>query len=322
MYRDRLYKPFKVLCLCVIFSVVLSGCQGIYDTAEKHVATVNGAKILLSDFNERLKRELDIIGGVASLKKGENDRLKEEILNELIDEKIMLLRAEKLSLSVGNEELELRISEIKKDYPDGGFEKIFTKSGIDYDIWKEELRKRIVLEKLVQQDVNSSILVEEDEAFAYYEDHSEQYISGEEVHAAHIVVQSSKEAEEVLKRLKRGEDFGRIAQEVSKGPEGISGGDLGVFGRGIMPGSFDKVLFSLHPGKISKVVKTPYGYHIFKVFKKSKGKKISFSEVKEKIISELRKEKEEREYMVWLERLRSEVEIKINRDLLRKVEVS
>lgn len=321
MYTDGSYKTWHILYLFIIFLLVLSGCQGVDDTAKKYVATVNGEKIFLNDFNERLKKELDIMGSIPSLKEGEIDRLKEEILNELIDEKIMLLRAEKLSLSFSNEDLKRRIEEIKKDYPDGGFKKIFTKSGIDYDIWKEELRKRVMLEKVIHHDVNSIIMVEEDEAFAYYEDHSEQYISGERVHAAHIVVQSRKEAEEVLKRLNRGEDFGRVAQEISTGPESIKGGDLGIFSRGVMPESFDKVVFSLPPGKISKVVNTPYGYHIFKVFKKSKGEKISFSEVKKKIIFDLKKEKEQLEYMKWLKKLRSEVDIKINKDLLRKVEV-
>ncbi len=325
MYREgscSSYKTWHILCLCVIFLLVLFSCQGVDDTAEKYVVTVNSTKIPLRDFNERLKRELDIIGSVSSLKKEETDRLKEEVLNELINEKVMLLRAAKLSLSVRNEELEQKISEIKKDYPNGGFERIFAKSEINYNIWKEELRKRLLLEKLVQHDVNSNTLVEEDEALAYYQDHPEKYISEEQVHAAHIVVQSRKEAEEVLKRLKNGEDFGRVAQEVSTGPEGIRGGDLGVFDRGVMPESFDRVVFSLPPGKISKVVHTPYGYHIFKVFKKSKGERISFSGVKKKIISDLKKEKEELEYVKWLKKLRSEVDIKINRDLLRKVKVS
>ena len=322
MYRDGSYRTWQFLCLCIIALLVLSSCQGEDKTAEKYVATVNGAKIFLKDFNKRFKRELDAMGDILFLKDGQIDRLKEEVLNKLIDEKIMLLRAEKLSLSVSNKELDQRIKEIKKDYPDGGFKRIFTRSGIDYDIWREELRKRVMLEKLVHHDVNSVIMVEEGEAFAYYEDHSEKYVSGEQVHAAQIVVQDRKEAEDALKRLKRREDFGKVAQEVSTGPEGINGGDLGIFGRGVMPESFDKVVFSLSPGKISKVINTPYGYHIFKVLKKDKGKKISFLEVKEKIIFELKREKEEREYMEWLERLRSEVEMKVNRNLLKKVNVS
>ena len=322
MYRSGSHGTWQILRYCVIIFILLFGCQGIDSTAGKYVATVDGAKISLGDFNERFKAELDAIGNISSLKEDEIDRLKEEILNKLIDEKIMLLRAERLSLSVSDEELEHRIEEIKKDYPDGGFDQIFAGREVDYNIWKKNLRKRLTLKKLADHDVSSNITVTEDDAFACYEDNFEKYISGERVHVAQIVVQDRKEAEDALKRLKKGEDFGKVAQEVSTGPEGVNGGDLGFFGRGVMPESFDDVVFSLPSGKFSKVIKTPYGYHIFKVLKKDKGKKISFFEVKKQIISELRREKEEREYMNWLGRLKSETVIKINRNLLGKVEVS
>ena len=96
--------------------------------------TVDGEGISLNDFDRILKRDMDITGGVMPLKKDEAKRLKEEILNKLIDEKVMLLRAQKLSLSVNDEELCQGIEEIKKDYPDGGFDKIFTEGKLDYDI--------------------------------------------------------------------------------------------------------------------------------------------------------------------------------------------
>ena len=322
MYKNGSHDTWQILYFCFIVFIILSGCQGIDSTAQKYVATVDGAKISLNDFNERFKAELDAIGSISSLKEDEINRLKEEILNKLIDEKIMLLRAERLSLSVSDEELEHRIEEIKKDYPDDGFDQIFAGREVDYNIWKKNLRRRLTLKKLADHDVSSNITVTEDDAFAYYEDNFEKYISGERVHVAQIVVQNRKEAEDALKRLKKGENFGKVAQEVSTGPEGVRGGDLGFFGRGVMPESFDDVMFSLPSGKISKVVKTPYGYHIFKVLKKDKGKKINFFEVKKQIISELRREKEEREYLEWLGRLRSETVIKVNRDLLGKVEVS
>ncbi|MBE9546461.1 MAG: peptidylprolyl isomerase [Proteobacteria bacterium] len=321
MYKDTSHSIWQIFCFCVIVLIILSGCQGADNTAGEYIATVDGAKIYLSDFNKRFKSELDIMGDSLSLKEAEVDWLKEEILNKLIDEKIILLRAEKLSLSVGDEELNRKIEEIKKDYPDGSFDEMFAGKGMDYNIWREELRKGVTLKKLVDHDVNANITVTEDEAFAYYNDHSEEYISGERVHVVQIVVQDRKAAEGILRRLKNGEDFGKVAKEVSTGPEGVRGGDLGVFGRGVMPESFDEVVFSLTPGKISKVVKTPYGYHIFKVLKRKKGKKIGFSEVKERIVSKLRREKEEHEYVEWVRRLRSEAVIKVNRDLLREVEV-
>jgi len=315
---DLFYSTRQFLCLCVVALIILSGCHSANNSAEKCVATVDGEKISLSDFNKRFKRELDIMDSILSLKENEIERLKEEILNKLIDEKIMRLRAEKLSLSVSDDELMKRIEEITR----GGFDKIFPESKVDYNTWKEKLRKRVILEKLINHDVKSVVRVSEDEALAYYKNHPEKYISGERVHVAQIVVQNRKKAEDILKRLKNGENFGKVAQKVSTGPESAREGDLGIFGRGIMPESFDKIVFSLPPGKISNVIKTPYGYHIFKILKKDDGKEMSFVEVKNKIISELRREKEEHKYVKWLERLRSEVDIKINKDLLKKVEVS
>ena len=321
--RYRTYLPFGsrlFLFFCIMVFMVSSGCQGVNDTAGKYVATVDGEGISLNDFNRILKRDMDVMGGAMPLKKDEANRLREEILNKLINEKIMLLRAQKLSLSVNDEELCQGIEEIKKDYPDGGFDKVFTGGKLDYDIWKEELRKRLILEKLIQRDVNSVITVTENEALEYYQNHSEKYISGERVHVVQIVVRNRKEAEDILERLKSGGNFAKVAKEVSTGPEGVRGGDLGVFCRGIMPESFDNVVFSLPPGKISNVVKTTYGYHIFKVLKKDGAKKISFSEAKNGIISELYKEKGRCEYMRWLKKLRSEAVIEINRDLLMKAD--
>jgi len=322
--RSKTYPPFGsrlFLFFCIMIIMVSSGCQGADDTAGKYVATVDGEGIYFNDFNRILKRDMDIMGGATPMKKDEAKRLREEILNKLVDEKIMLLRAQKLSLSVNDEELCQGIEEIKKDYPDGGFDKVFTGGKLDYNIWKEELRKRLIIEKLIQRDVNSVITVIENEAFEYYQNHSEKYISGERVHVAQIVVRNRKEAEDILERLKNGENFVRVAKEVSTGPEGVRGGDIGVFGRGIMPDSFDNAVFSLSSGKISNVVKTPYGYHIFKVLRKDGAEKIGFSEAKNGIISELYREKRECEYMRWLKKLRSEAVIEINRDLLSKADM-
>ena len=321
--RSKTYLPFGsrlFLLFYIVVFMVSSGCQGVDNTAGEYIVTVNGEGISLNDFNRILKRDTDIMGSAMPLKKDEAKRMKEEILNKLIDEKIMLLRAQKLSLSVNDKELCQGIEEIKKDYPDGGFDKIFTGGKLDYDIWREELRKRLILEKLIQRDVNSVITVTENEALEYYQNHSEKYISGERVHVVQIVVRNRKEAEDILEKLKNGGNFAEVAKEFSTGPEGDRGGDLGVFGRGIMPESFDNVVFSLPSGKISNVVKTTYGYHIFKVLRKDGAEKISFSEAKNGIISELYKEKGGCEYMKWLKKLRSEAVIEINRDLLMKAD--
>lgn len=85
-----------------------------------------------------------------------------------------------------------------------------------------------------------------------------------EVHCAHILVKTEKEANQVLERLNKGESFAIIAKEVSICPSKKNGGDLGTFGRGKMIKEFEVAAFNLQKGQVSPVVKTQFGYHIIK----------------------------------------------------------
>ena len=86
----------------------------------------------------------------------------------------------------------------------------------------------------------------------------------DKVHCAHILVKSETEPKAVLERLKKGEKFGAIAQDVSLCPSGKRGGDLGTFTRGKMVKEFENAAFALNKGDVSVVVKTKFGCHIIK----------------------------------------------------------
>ena len=86
-----------------------------------------------------------------------------------------------------------------------------------------------------------------------------------QVHCAHILVKTEKEAQTVLGRLSKGEKFSNIAKEVSRDPSsGKRGGDLGWFTRGKMVKEFEQAAFALQKGQTSPIVKTPFGYHIIR----------------------------------------------------------
>jgi parvulin-like peptidyl-prolyl isomerase len=307
---QKVYGWISALWIILIF---MYGCQK--DDALKAVATVNGERVTLGDFRERFTNTLSFAGDRSSLKPEDYDRLREEVLKVMIDEKIMLLRAGELKLSVSDAELTKRMEEIKEGYSPDGFEKILATQKVHNDAWNKALKTFMIIEKLMASDLYAGISVTEEEAREYYHGHRRQYVPEEKVHIVQIVLRDREKARNILNRLKRGEDFGKVAREVSIGPEAIRGGDLGFVSRGIMPEAIDSVIFSLPSGTISQVIKSPYGYHILRIVEKEQGKK-EFSDIKERIIWDIRKQKEEQAYVPWLSSLQSRAVIKIDRDLL------
>ncbi len=82
------------------------------------------------------------------------------------------------------------------------------------------------------------------------------------VNASHIVVPNSKDAESIMMRLSKGEDFAALAKRFSKCPSKSKGGNLGWFGKGDMVPEFEKACFEGKKGDIVGPIKTQFGYHI------------------------------------------------------------
>lgn len=85
-----------------------------------------------------------------------------------------------------------------------------------------------------------------------------------QVRCAHILVKSEVTANEVLAKLKNGDSFAKLAEQYSIDGSRKRGGDLGLFGRGMMVKPFEEAAFKLNKGEVSGIVKTQFGYHIIK----------------------------------------------------------
>jgi parvulin-like peptidyl-prolyl isomerase len=279
------------------------------------VAKVNGEEIPLAEFEKVLAEETALAKEEDSLTADQIESLKEAVLDNLIQEKVLLQRARDLFLSVDAAELEARIDEIKKDYNGDQFGKLFGAEGVDYSAWKEALRKRMVIEKLIDRDVNAKIQVTNDEAEKYYNANRKAFATERRVRVAQIVVPDRDRAEAILKRLKAGEDFGMVAREVSIAPEAAKGGDLGYFERGVMPDAIDRMVFSLPVGVVSRVVQSPYGFHIFKVLGLESAGGRNFADVKQRVVADRKKQKEAEAYKSWIEELKAKAAIQVNRPL-------
>jgi peptidyl-prolyl cis-trans isomerase C len=116
-----------------------------------------------------------------------------------------------------------------------------------------------------------------------YDDAAKAQKPETEVHARHILVPTEAEAQAALKRVKAGEDFAKVAKEVSKDPS-AEGGDLGWFTKDRMVPEFAEAAFKLEPGQISDPVKSQFGWHIIKLEGKRQKSFPPFDEVRDQIV--------------------------------------
>ncbi|MBI3754267.1 MAG: peptidyl-prolyl cis-trans isomerase [Deltaproteobacteria bacterium] len=238
------------------------------------------------------------------------------LVNQLIEEELILEEANRLALNVNDNEVAKEMEAIKKEYTGDSFESTILNKYGSMDKWKEEIKKKLLLKKVIDEVITPRTAVKEDEARRYYKEHIADYKREEQVRARMIVVKTEEDANNIRERLKQGEDFAKLAEEVSLGPEGKKGGDLGFFGKGEMPKEFEDVVFSLPIGKISNVIKTAYGYHIFRVEEKRGAKDLKFSEVKDQIINKLKREKGDAGFQAWMMELKQRAKIEVKEELL------
>ena len=311
----KLISKLWIIFLSGIFFIV--ACDKIDLFSRPHVATVNGARIYLDEYQIKLAQKKAILPKeLLPSQSNYVNRLEEEVLDNIITEKIMYLRAQELGIAVSTGEMEERASEIKREYGEG-FSNLFTREKMNYDQWKEDLKKEILFTKLIAVDVNAHIRVSEDEAEDYFNEHNDMYKAEPKVRVAQIVVRDLPTARQALNRLNAGADFFKVAREESIGPEARRGGDLGFITRQIMPEPLDETIFSLPVNEISPIVRSPYGFHVFKVLEIKPAKIKNFAESKEEVMADIRAKKEEAAFISWLEALKMKAIIKKEAAVLR-----
>jgi peptidyl-prolyl cis-trans isomerase C len=128
----------------------------------------------------------------------------------------------------------------------------------------EQTRDRLLMETLLTREGDKGTTEEAMKKF--YDETLKTLKPGQEVKARHILVESEDEAKKAVERLKKGEDFAKLAGELSKDPgSGKEGGDLGWFEKERMVPEFAEAAFKLEKGAVSDIVKSQFGFHIIKV---------------------------------------------------------
>ena len=236
----------------------------------KVLATVDGKKITEAD----VKDAIEAVGGsIAQIPEAQ----RQEVLTKVLIDTHLLANAARAAGLADTDEFKKRV---------------------------EWMTMRALREVYINEKINSSLT--DKDVKAKYDELTKDIKPEKEVRARHILVKTEDEAKAVISELDGGADFEELAKKKSTGPSGPRGGDLGFFGQGRMVPAFDKAVFALKPGEVSKApVKTQFGWHVIKVEETRDKPLPPFDQVKDQVRTAMQGERLQKA----LEDLRSKAKI-------------
>lgn len=175
----------------------------------------------------------------------------------------------------------------------------------------ERLQKEF-LTQMMMNKILSEVTVTEDEAKKHYEENTQMFSEPENVSAKHILTKTEEDCKKIKEEITSGAiSFEEAARKYSECPSKDNNGDLGAFARGMMVPEFEEVAFNLTVGEVSDVVKTQFGYHLIKVEEKNEASVQNFDEIKDGVINQLIRERQERKYLDLIKDLRGKYSVEM-----------
>jgi parvulin-like peptidyl-prolyl isomerase len=308
---------FKIFsCLVAAIVLALSAC-GLFEHPEERVVITVGTQHITV---KELKRDLRRVALDTEVMAEGQEHPMETLVQKMTDYYLILGYGKQQGINVSDDELEAAVKDIKKEYSEKDFSDTLVQGYIDFEEWKESFRSQLLVKKIMEKVLAGVQPVSFDEVRKYYEDNPDEFSHPGMVRFRQIITHTRAEAESILSRIRSGEDLEQLVQKY--GPPGVPGAAEGVWiGKGDLEDSMEKVLFSLPVGKISEVVETPYGFHIFQVMERKPEGLKSLPEAMKEIEAKLFYAKEDAFYNNWLKNLRESTPVKINHKILQSMEL-
>ena len=304
------------------------------------MATVDGRKIFRSDVDKSYE---NLVASAQQPPAGEQATiLRLNILRQLIDDEMVMRRAEKLGLLATDDEVDRKLNEIKSPYTQGQFDQRLKEKKISLEDFKRDIRRSITLDKVMNKEVSSKINVTDQDVTNYFNDHKAEFnLIEPQYHLAQIFVtplpnpqvhnQNNKAQNEgdarkkilmISNRLDSGDDFATLAMNYSEDPETSgNGGDLGTVPESSLrttdPATRDAVL-KLKPGQYTSIIsvvnpqtKQPVGFRIVKLVSKEPAgqRDLSDPRVQQAIRSQLHDRREQLLKAAYYEILRDSAKV-------------
>jgi peptidyl-prolyl cis-trans isomerase C/foldase protein PrsA len=276
-------------------------CQNIKQAFEKQNPTQSGDK---ADSSGKIDPEME-------------KRLQEQAFDSLVMQALLRQDAEKRGIKIKEKEIDVTIDSFKANLAAEGkdaYQKFLQENNLSEKELREEARMQLLVNQL-QKKISFSIAIEEGELQQYYQENIASYQEAAGMQISHILVETEKDARELLSKLQQGADFAQLAQEHSSCASKAQGGYLGVVNENsnYVP-EFKTAALKLKAGEITQEpVKSDFGYHIIKAGQLQPTTTKSFDEVKNQIRMQLEKEKENTLFSQYMEDLRQQAQIKDHR---------
>jgi peptidyl-prolyl cis-trans isomerase C/foldase protein PrsA len=245
------------------------------------------------------------------------------LLGPLIDQQLLVARGRELGVQVSLDELQRAAEELADSAPGAAvrFPERLARAGMSSEGMQEALRMRLVATRTIRLELQKKGIDRPTapELKAWADAHGQELDAPEEVRALHVMLSSAEAAKSVLDQLRKGASFEVLAAAQGQTPDASRGGDLGYFPRGKYPRAFDDTCFALKPGQLSGVVRSPYGFHVFKLLDKRARRRRSLEEIRPALEKRLWLERRAAGERELLESLRAKAKIAIDEAVLAQV---
>jgi peptidyl-prolyl cis-trans isomerase C len=310
-YLPAMFVRMPILVLSVTL-LALSACRGgAKQSAREEIARVNDERI----FKDEVERELRRMNPDSATSLEDRRRM----LSTMVERKLLLQEAARLKVFVPTSESERVFSRLKDDYNAEDFGTTLTEAGQTPTEMKQEMHERLIISKLLREQVFDRIYIKDQEIADYVAAHPDAALVQERVHCSQIVQRTEPELSKVRGQVVAGMPFEEAANRYSIAPEASKGGDLGWFERKVMPPAIEEGCFALKPNEISGVVTSEFGFHLFKLLARKGQENLPGDKVREKVEHLLRQQRAQKEELAFVEQLRKKAEVVMDEAVLTKM---
>ena len=271
------------LSACIMLLCAGAAAQERSWIVEEGVARVNNDIITRSEYQRaRAQVSEEARQGCANCTPDElQERVaakEKDLLRDMIDTLLLVQRGKDLGLNVESDVVR-RLDDIRQENKIPSMEALqqrIEESGLNFQDFRETVRDQIYQQEIIRREVGSRILLDQAEVLKYYEEHQQEFVRAEQVVLREIFITTEdkpeaeipalrKKADDLLQRVKGGEDFGELARSYSEGSTATEGGDLGTFQRGQLAPNLEEMVFEMDRGQFTDVIPAEAGLLILQV---------------------------------------------------------